>query len=171
MYWKSHQCHGVILGGKVNLSNLKELYKGFLWGCGFAVATSAIYFVSVSRLLATAENEYRNSIREMTSTEFNTAAKIILPEIVNHTISDNTVTLGIKYANLMDAGFIGQSFGLHISLFSNNGKLLGTCDQPLKSVHSTSETIHTQIECRSVFGVASEFDHAIADVVVLPLTD
>ena len=150
------------------MGNLKEIYKGFLWGCGFAVSTSIIYFIVVSQIAASAQMEYRNSVREMTTTEFNTAAEILLPEILDHHIVNEKVILAVKYSNLIDAGFIGQSFDLHVSLFSSEDKLMGTCSQPLKSLHSTSEFVHTQIECKSVFDKASNFSYAKVDVVVLP---
>ncbi len=150
------------------MENLKELYKGFLWGCGFAIATAIIYFILISRFAASAEQKYRADIRDMTATEYNNAAQLVSPEVIAHKVEKGFVILGIKYNNLIDAGFLGASFDLKISMFSDKNKLIGTCSQPLKAVHSSSDVIHTQFECRSVFETADSYSYAKVEVVVLP---
>jgi hypothetical protein len=142
------------------LKNLIELYKGFLWGIGFALATGLIYIVLISKLAASVEYGYKNQLQEVSSREFNSFSDSLDIEIVKTSIESGKVVFATKHMNLHNAYFIYSTYKISLSLFDKSGEFISKCESGFPNEHSTEKDIYTVVECPIIFGQPNDFDHA-----------
>lgn len=142
------------------MKNLIELYKGFLWGVGFALATGLIYAVLISKLAASVEYGYANLLQEISSREFNSFSDSLDLEIVKTSIESNKIIFATKHKNLHDAYFIYATYKISLNLFNKSGEFISNCESGFPNEHSTEKDIYTVVECPVIFGQPDDFDHA-----------
>lgn len=105
-----------------------ELYKGFLWGVGFAIATGLIYSVLISTLAASVEYGYKNRLQEVSSKQLNLLADSLGLEIVKTSIESKKIIFATKHMNLNDAAFIYATYKISLSLFNKSGEFISKCE-------------------------------------------
>jgi len=142
------------------LKSLIELYKGFLWGLGFAVATGLIYSVLISTLAASVEYGYKKRLQEVSSKQFNLMADSLGLEIVKTSIESEKIIFATKHMNLNDASFIYATYKISLTLFNKAGDFISKCESSFPNENSTEKDIYTVVECPITFGRPDEFDHA-----------
>lgn len=142
------------------MKNLMELYKGFLWGIGFALATGLIFSVLISRFAASVEYGYKNRLQELSSKQLSLLADSLGLEIVKTSIESEKVIFATRHMNLNDPYFIYATYKISLSLFNKSGAFISKCESEFPDEKSTEKDIYTVIECPIIFGKANEFDHA-----------
>ncbi len=142
------------------LRNLMELYKGFLWGVGFALATGLIYSVLISTLGASIEYGYKNRLKEVSSRQLSLLAESLGLEIARTSIGSKEITFAIKHMNLKDSSFVHDTYKISLSIFNKSGEFISKCESDFPNEKSTDEYIYTVVECPIIFGDAEDFDHA-----------
>ncbi|ALZ75293.1 hypothetical protein [Rheinheimera sp. F8] len=137
-----------------------ELYKGFLWGVGFALATGLIYSVLISTLGASVEYGYKNRLNEVSSKQLGLLADSLGLEIAKTSIGTERVIFAVKHMNLNDSAFVHDTYKISLSIFNKSGDFISKCESDFPNEKSTDEYIYTVVECPMIFGVPGDFGHA-----------
>jgi hypothetical protein len=148
------------------LKNLSELYKGFLWGLGFAIATGIAYVIITMHLSASIAHNYNKEMRSFITTEFNTASKLFQAEVINTVVKNDHVHLAVKYENIFDAAFAGSGYKMSFTLFDTSKNFMGNCEADIQNYHSEESHIYSEVACPSTFSDANSFGHATVSIVI-----
>jgi hypothetical protein len=143
---------------------MNKIFNGFLLGVGFSIAFAicmAVWTLTAAPRIEAIFNETYDNIKSDFELSMIEALKLKVTKTI---VKDDQIVVSYSMVN-MGQSSLAARYTVRFSLLTNNGTLIGNCDNPIPEIYTDSELFHFSSTCSDLMLPANDFADLTISVI------